>query len=507
MPRVKPIPVARTVALCYVRRSWVRDEKDLVSPQMQREHIERVCQQHGWTAEWYEDIDGHRSGMTEKNRPGWLALKTRLESPDVAALVAYDLSRLHRKGWRINQLLDFVDQYGIRLVIADPARQIDFSSTYGRFFAQMSAIFDEYYALDISNRRRAQAAYKRKQHISSGMPPFGTVRNAEGRLLPSPQGCWYRPDGTWQAGTEGESAPEPGAIWRGYYACAKRILDLYVQQLGAARICVQMQAEGWAFRGRDYEPVPLSRDAVRRVTKNWVEYGGIVIGTRAKDRNGSDLDPAQIPLDPDRAVFDVAFLKQVGEVSRSRSSKRSDRGVKLKDRTYALSALVYCAHCDELARRQNNPRLRTHLLGRAKTDKRRGSYQHRYGIQCGCVARQKPDELVEGEFVRLCRHLTLNDKALAELKHLSASLLGGTFETHDDSEAKRTAAIAKCQKRLEAARHLYEDGELERDVYLNRKATIEDELLHWRNYTSETTRMQIQLAMCVEAFTRLVELW
>ena len=326
MPRVIAPP--RTVALCYVRRSWVRDEKDLVSPKMQREHIERVCAANGWTPEWYEDVDGHQSGMTEKNRPGWLALKARLEAPDIAALVAYDLSRLHRKGWRISQLLDFVDQYGIRLVIADPARQIDFSSTYGRFFAQMSAIFDEYYALDISNRRKAQAAYKRKQNISSGIPPFGTLRSAEGRLYPSPLGCWYLPDGSWRAGSEGEPAPEPNAIWRGYYACAKRILDLYVQHLGAARICVVMREEGWAFRGRTNEPAPLSKDAVRRVTKNWVEYGGIVIGTRAKDRNGSDLDPAQIPLDAERAVFDVAFLKQVGEVSRSRSFKRTDRGTK-----------------------------------------------------------------------------------------------------------------------------------------------------------------------------------
>ena len=32
--------------------------------------------------------------------------------------------------------------------------------------------------------------------------------------------------------------------WRGYYDCARRILDLYVQQAGAARICVQMQGEG-----------------------------------------------------------------------------------------------------------------------------------------------------------------------------------------------------------------------------------------------------------------------
>src|SRR3954453_16994393 len=100
--------VQPTIALCYIRRSWVREKKDLVSPLIQREAIQRVCETHGWIAEWYEDADGHKSGMYENNRPGWLALKARMSDRDVVAIVAYDLSRLHRRGWRIGDLLDFV---------------------------------------------------------------------------------------------------------------------------------------------------------------------------------------------------------------------------------------------------------------------------------------------------------------------------------------------------------------------------------------------------------------
>lgn len=74
-PRKSAPKIARTVALCYVRKSWTRDDKDLISPERQRANIERVCEEHGYTAEWYEDTEGHRSGMHEKNRPGWLALK------------------------------------------------------------------------------------------------------------------------------------------------------------------------------------------------------------------------------------------------------------------------------------------------------------------------------------------------------------------------------------------------------------------------------------------------
>ena len=154
------LSVERTVALCYVRRSLVKDPKDMVSPKIQRQNILRICEVNGWTPEWYEDTEGHRSGMYEKNRPGWLALKARLGDPDVAALIGNDLSRLHRKGWRIGDLLDFVEQHGIKLILADPSKQIDFSTPHGRMIAQLSAIFDEWYVVDVSIRRKANIAYR-----------------------------------------------------------------------------------------------------------------------------------------------------------------------------------------------------------------------------------------------------------------------------------------------------------------------------------------------------------
>jgi hypothetical protein len=101
--------VARKVALCYIRKSWTKSKQDEVSPKRQRAHIQDVCDANGWQPEWYLDADKHKSGMYEKNRPGWLALKARMSDPDVVAIVSNDLARLHRKGWRIGDLLDFVD--------------------------------------------------------------------------------------------------------------------------------------------------------------------------------------------------------------------------------------------------------------------------------------------------------------------------------------------------------------------------------------------------------------
>jgi DNA invertase Pin-like site-specific DNA recombinase len=188
--------VERSVALCYIRRSWVKNEKDMVSPHIQRQHIQRVCEVQGWKMEWYEDTDGHKSGMHENNRPGWLSLKARMTDPDIVAIVAYDLSRLHRRGWRIGDLLDFVERHTIRLVLADPNRSIDFSTPQGRLMAQLAAIFDEYYAVDISLRRKANIAYKKAQNKTVGLPPFGTKRDEEGYLIPSNEGAWLMLDGS-----------------------------------------------------------------------------------------------------------------------------------------------------------------------------------------------------------------------------------------------------------------------------------------------------------------------
>lgn len=45
-----------------------------------------------------------------------------------------------------------------------------------------------------------------------------------------------------------------------------------------------------------------------------------------------------------------------------------------------------------------------------------------------------------------------------------------------DAEARRNAAIAKCRRRIDIAKHLYEDGEISREAYLKRKTQNEREI-------------------------------
>jgi DNA invertase Pin-like site-specific DNA recombinase len=88
--------VVRTVALCYIRQSVTKHANDMQSPDRQRAVIQAYCEKHGWTPEWYQDAEGHKSGRYEDNREQWLALKNRLTDSDIAALVVYDQSRVMR---------------------------------------------------------------------------------------------------------------------------------------------------------------------------------------------------------------------------------------------------------------------------------------------------------------------------------------------------------------------------------------------------------------------------
>lgn len=178
----------RNIALCYIRQSYTEDEEDKASPDRQRALIAARVEQEGWIAEWYEDVEGHKSARFVNNRPAWLQLKKRLSDPDVIALVTLDLARLHRKGWRIGDLLDQLETDGVRLVFTRQGYELDTSTYNGKFVAQITAMLDEAYAEDVSRRTKAAVAFLKAQGKNVGRPPFGTIRTKEGYLEPSRMG-------------------------------------------------------------------------------------------------------------------------------------------------------------------------------------------------------------------------------------------------------------------------------------------------------------------------------
>jgi DNA invertase Pin-like site-specific DNA recombinase len=508
--KATPSPVERKTALCYIRLSMTRNESDKLSPERQRANCLAYCESRGWIPEIYEDVDGHKTGTKENNRPGWLALKARLDAPDIAALVANDLSRLHRKGYRMGQLMEMCEEYGIELVTAANRHSFDFTSITGKMWLMIEAQFNEFYAADIARKQIDNVIYRRSIGKTVGIPPFGTVRDHKGYLMLTPRGVWLMPDGSFLVGTKGDPAPHENAVWRGYSDCAERILTVYAAgNNGIDNIAHIVNKEGWAFRDRNNKPRPIMGDDIRRVVGNWREYAGVLTGGRAKDKNASMIDePVGVLYETGRAVFDLELLRKVAEIQETRSiTTLRAPGSQQTAHIYPLTNLVYCAHCEQKAQENNDPRLRSRLSGW----NRRGvlRYRHAEARACGVHNRSVPIEILDRDFERLIKLLTIREDALPLLTELAIqSEQGGSQALSDDDfEEQRNLAVAKLRRKLENSRYLFEDGDLTREEYLRRKQQFEREIAHWESRTTETQKVAMELAMCVDAVNKLAQLW
>lgn len=508
MAKKTPNKLEAHIALCYIRQSMTRDENDTNSPERQRANIQAFCESKGWLPEWYEDTGGHKSGRTEKGRPAWLSLKKRLGNPDVVALVANDLSRLHRKGWRVGDLIDKLNNYGVALALAAPGRQqIDTSTQQGRMLVQLGAMFDEYYAEDISQRAKDSVIYRKAQGITIGRPPFGTLRNEEGWLIPSDEGAWLLADGKFIAGKV-DKPPVKNAIWRSYYDTAHEILKVYVTgKYGIEKLAYYMNDNAYAFRDRKGQPRRVSRDDVRRVVANWAEYGGIVRDKKAKDRPGYSIENVEdMAFDEERAVFPIELLRQVAQTRQARSMKPPDRGAKRAVKFYPLSIITRCAHCERLAEEKNDIKLRSSFNGYTTgTGVRR--YRHRRGILCGCETRSVVADELEQDFERLLGLLEVTPEAIELMTELAHQSQNSTSDTQEDFEKEQLEAIALCKRRIDAAVVLFGDGHIDHAEYRRRLENNEREIQYWQTRSTEAKTLTLQLTASMETVQRLMKIW
>jgi hypothetical protein len=105
--------------------------------------------------------------------------------------------------------------------------------------------------------------------------------------------------------------------------------------------------------------------------------------------------------------------------------------------------------------------------------------------------------------------LQLTEKGLCFPPHpfSVAALLSDQPAGEREFESKRAAAIARARKRLDAARYLFEDGDISREEYLSRKEKQEQEITHWQNCTTETQQTVSELMVAIEAVNQIATLW
>lgn len=498
MNQTKDTKIAkRNVALCYIRLSLTRDESDLDSPERQRANILAVCQKHGWLPEWYEDTDGHRSGTKEKNRPGWLSLKARLSDPDVAAVVANDLARLHRKGWRVGSLLDFLDEHGVGLVLAAPGRDFDFTGPQGRMLIMIIAMMDEWYALDTSQRQKDSIRYRRSRGIPVGRIPFGTIRGSDGYLKRSPFGVWLMPDSSVIEGTQA-NCPTEGATFRGYFEATVVIMRLYAEnRYGRRKIAALINAEGYWFRDHTGQPRQFDDECVRAITANWPAYGGISLPGKATGRKATDLTPQQVKLDPERAVVDIELCYRVAQVRLERYREKQHT-VQLQSYVYPLVGIAYCAHCAQL---DQHSKLQGYEAYRAHPRYRHGDQKQR----CASKNRSVKAEILDGEFARLVESLVVKPEVASEMAE--AFYKANKARNTEDRRAEILAEINLCKQRIKNAEVLFLQARLDQEALNRHIVENEDEIARLQVELSESSQIREMIELSIQMLSEIGGKW
>lgn len=151
-------------------------EGDSYSIANQKKLLTKVAKEKGYT-DLLTFCDDGISGVT-MNRKGYQDMIQAIEDNKVSAVFVKDLSRLGRNYIEVGKLTEeFLPDHGIRLVAVSD--NIDTCEGENEL-APIKNLFNEWYARDISKKRRISNKIKGNAGEPLGLPPYGYMKNPDG---------------------------------------------------------------------------------------------------------------------------------------------------------------------------------------------------------------------------------------------------------------------------------------------------------------------------------------
>lgn len=403
----------RDIALIYVRRSMVRYEVDRASPERQLANCLAVCEHKGWTAEVYEDAEGHRSGRSEKHRPAWRRLKTQLSRPDVAAVVVNSLDRASRSPRDFFVFLDLLKKHEVELVSVH--EEFDTTTAFGKAFVAVLMVIASLESDLASERMSDSVEHRRRKGVHVGIAPFGYDRE-EGKLIPN------------------EDAPVVAVL-----------ADLYATgDYSYRQVAEDLNRRGYRFKDR-YGRKPFSDVSVRSILQNVLLYAGRLPVGRERNHGYEQLyDGAH------EALIGEELAERVIGARRLRSRWR-ENGVL---RMYLLTGLAYCHECGD------------RLWGYGRGERGQAFYRHSSGSCCPGRGTWVAEE-AEGEVLGLLDGLVLPSEVEEMVKR---RVRERAFQ--QPGNADLVAALERERQKLKRLTEMRLEGEIDRQEYFHRKAEI-----------------------------------
>ena len=301
------------------------------SIQNQRKILQKAAKDKGYTDTIFFVDDGI-TGTTMK-RPGFQKMLTAIEAGYISAVFVKDLSRLGRNYIEVGKLTEeFFPLHDIRLVAVSDGVDSDEGEDD---FTPFKNIMNEYYAKDISKKRRIVNKMKGNAGVPLSPPPYGYIKN------PDDPRFWV-------------VEPEAAEVVR-------RIYRMALEGYGLAETAAQLAADGvvnptyyWRSRGTSrggskstVEPTKWGHTTVKKIL-TLQEYCGDVINFKSysksykmKKRIENPEENRAIFLNVHEAIIDRQTWEKVQALQKGMRRKKPT----VTQEPSVFSGLLKCPEC------------------------------------------------------------------------------------------------------------------------------------------------------------------
>ena len=320
-----------TAALCCRLSRDDNMDSESNSIQNQRKILQKAAKDKGYTDTVFFVDDGI-TGTTMK-RPGFQKMLTAIEAGYILAVFVKDLSRLGRNYIEVGKLTEeFFPLHDIRLVAVSNGVDSDEGEDD---FTPFKNIMNEYYAKDISRKRRIVNKMKGNAGVPLSPPPYGYIKN------PDDPRFWV-------------VEPEAAEVVR-------RIYRMALEGYGLAETAGQLAADGvvnptyyWRSRGTSrggskstVEPTKWGHTTVKKIL-TLQEYCGDVINFKSysksykmKKRIENPEENRAIFLNVHEAIIDRQTWEKVQALQKGTRRKKPT----VTQEPSVFSGLLKCPEC------------------------------------------------------------------------------------------------------------------------------------------------------------------
>ena len=423
----------------------------------QKKLLAKVAKEKGYT-NLVHFLDDGISGVT-MDRPGFVEMICQLEQGKAAAVFVKDLSRLGRNYIEVGRLTEeFFPNHDIRLVAVSD--NIDTAEGENEL-APIRNLFNEWYARDISKKRRISNKIKGNAGEPMGQPPYGYIKD------PNDPKHWIVDDEAAQV--------------------VRRVYSMTLEGFGTEQIAAQLEKDDvltprayWLTKGikrpgkgKQQPPTKWNSSTITKIL-SLQEYCGDILNFKTysksyknKKRIDNDREDWVVFQDVHEAIIERAVYEQVQHKRGKIRKRRTNNG-----EHNMFSGLLVCADCGSNLHfhfNQGNPEIKYFNCSNYKGN--RGTCTSTHYVRVDFL-----EEVVLGEIRRLTKFASLYEDEFVKAVIGHSQQAEQTDRKLKEKELK--TLLARDDELDGLFERIYEDnvsGKLSNDRFAKMSRRYEDE--------------------------------